>query len=98
VALTSNQLPEDYQGCGISRALFPRVATLLGCSLRSSLNPEATEVRRTASGGTVERVDETLSVGALKVWERLCQDCMAHYNGNDGRFYCKPDQAIFVST
>jgi hypothetical protein len=98
VEVTSNTLPAVYHRCGISRSLFPRIASLLNRPLRSSRNPQPTTIAKTTVDDvtlTVFRSEETLSQPALKVWQRLAQDCMAKYDPTEDRFYCSPYQARF---
>lgn len=95
VDTTYNFLPEQFHRCGISRALFPRVATHLSRTLRSSRNADATQTKGITSMGTLEVVEETLSEPARKVWERLVQDGLATYDTKGERFSCQAGRLKF---
>ena len=98
VETTWNHLPEPFHKSGISRALFPRAATLLGRTVRSSRNPAPSSSISGIIGGvkvTFEQVEETLSEPARRVWERLVRDGLATYDPDTDRFYCPPGQAAF---
>ena len=69
----SNALPDQYQGCGITRALVPRVAEKHGARVRSSRN-------RPHEG-------ETHTTAARKVWLSLLNDNLACYDAAEERFY-----------
>jgi hypothetical protein len=98
VDTTTNALPQRFHGCGISRALFPRVASTLNRTLQSSRNAPLRGSRTTAVGGvslTVSSAEESLSPPARAVWERLVREGLATFDARSDRFNCRASQQAF---
>jgi len=76
VDVLNNPLPEPYQRCGITRALFALVAQERKSTIRSSEKCARDEERR--------------SEDATRVWERMVRDQLARYNPTEDRFYYEP--------
>jgi hypothetical protein len=66
-----NGLPDEYQGCGITRALIPRVAKHHSTPITSSRNAEG----------------EMRTVAATAVLQRMVEDGLALYESTEDRFY-----------
>jgi len=69
----NNDLPKQFHGCGITRALIPQIAIHRSARIRSSRH-------RPAEG-------ETRTEDATKVWRRMVDEGLARYDSAEDRFY-----------
>ena len=93
-----NHLPDMYRRCGISRALIPRVASLLRRTVRSSFPEKGNEIETRADGLIlrVATVEESLSPSGKYTWEEmLSKDKTAVFDSALGRYFCAPGQMTF---
>jgi RimJ/RimL family protein N-acetyltransferase len=73
IEFMSNDLPDHYQGCGITSALLPLIANDLSAKIRSSRHRPADE--------------ETHTTAARAVWQRMVVEKAAWYDATEDRFY-----------
>ena len=69
----TNDLPTQYKGYGITRALIPAISKFYSARVRSSKHDPSE--------------DETQSVAAKRIWQRMVDEGIAHYDSSDDRYY-----------
>ena len=67
----NNALPDEYQGCGITRTLISKVAAHRNARIRSSRNGPG----------------ETRSEAATAVWRRMVNEGVAYHDPIEDRFF-----------
>lgn len=82
--MVTNDLPDEYQGCGITTALIPELRARLGRRVRSSLSAPTSGTPALIHGHVDER-----SGAAELVWRRLRASGAVRYDAVEDRYYCE---------